>query len=143
MGTAISWVFEAAIKPDGVDDYRALGREITADNEAAEPGQMIFEWFIDDHDVHIYERYVDSAAAVSHVQRFVANFAERFLSLCTPTRMSVYGEPSDELKETIAGFNPLFRPGRGPRQGLVPEAGRAAAPACGCLTRSVPQGSVP
>jgi hypothetical protein len=25
MGTAISWVFEAAIKPDGVDDYRALG----------------------------------------------------------------------------------------------------------------------
>jgi hypothetical protein len=48
MGTAISWVFEAAIKPDGVDDYRALGREITADNEATEPGQMIFEWFIDD-----------------------------------------------------------------------------------------------
>jgi len=48
MSTAISWVFEAAIKPDGVDDYRALGREITADNEAAEPGQMIFEWFIDD-----------------------------------------------------------------------------------------------
>ena len=65
--------------------------------------------------MHIYERYVDSAAAVSHVQRFVANFAERFLSLCTPTRMSVYGEPSDELKETIAGFNPRYsRPGRGP-----------------------------
>src|SRR3954451_12827218 len=41
MSTAISWVFEAAIKPDGVDDYRALGREITADNEATEPGQMI------------------------------------------------------------------------------------------------------
>jgi hypothetical protein len=38
----------------------------------------------------------------------VANFAERFLSLCTPTRMSVYGEPSDELKETIAGFNPRY-----------------------------------
>ena len=96
----------SAIKPDGVDDYRALGREITADNEAAEPGQMIFEWFIDDHDAHIYERYTDSAAAVTHVQRFEANFGERFLALCTPTRMSVYGEPSDELKEAIAGFNP-------------------------------------
>jgi len=108
MSTAVSWVFEAAIKPDGLDDYRALAREITADNEAAEPGQTTFEWFIDDHDVHIYERYVDSAAAVAHVQRFVANFAGRFLSLCTPTRMSVYGEPSDELKEAIAGFNPRY-----------------------------------
>ena len=116
MGTVISWVFEAAIKPDGVDDYRALGREITADNEAAEPGQMIFEWFIDGHDVHIYERYTDSAAAVTHVQRFVANFGERFLNLCTPTRMSVYGEPSDELKEAIAGFNPRY---------LGPAAGHA------------------
>ena len=108
MSTAISWVFEAAIKPDGVDDYRALAWEIVADNAENEPGQTFLEWFIDDHDVHILERYPDSAAAVSHVQRFVANFAERFLSLCTPTRMSVYGEPSDELKETIAGFNPRY-----------------------------------
>jgi hypothetical protein len=38
----------------------------------------------------------------------VANFVERFLALCTPTRMSVYGEPSDELKEAIAGFNEVF-----------------------------------
>jgi hypothetical protein len=108
MSTAISWVFEAAIKPDGLDDYRALAREISADNEANEPDQLIFEWFIDDHDVHILERYPDSATAIFHVQRFVANFAERFLSLCTPTRMSVYGEPSDELKETIAGFSPRY-----------------------------------
>ena len=76
MSTAISWVFEAAIKPDGLDDYRALAREIVADNEANEPGQTFLEWFIDDHDVHIYERYVDSAAALTHVQRFVANFVE-------------------------------------------------------------------
>lgn len=108
MNTAISWVFEAAVKPDGLDEYRALAQEISADNEAAEPGQEIFEWFIDGHDVHIYERYADSAAALSHVQRFVENFAGRFLSLCTPTRMSVYGEPSDELKAAITGFNPRY-----------------------------------
>ena len=65
MGTAISWVFEAAIKPDGVDDYRALAREIVADNAANEPGQTVLEWFIDAHDLHIYERYADSAAALT------------------------------------------------------------------------------
>ena len=57
MSTEISWVFEAAIKPDDLDEYGALAREISADNQAAEPGQEIFEWFVDDQDVHIYERY--------------------------------------------------------------------------------------
>ena len=42
------------------------------------------------------------------MQRFVENYANRFLSLCTPTRMSVYGEPSDELKTAITGFNPRY-----------------------------------
>ena len=29
-------------------------------------------------------------------------------SLCTPTRMSVYGDTSDELRDNTAGFNPRF-----------------------------------
>jgi quinol monooxygenase YgiN len=108
VSTEISWVFEAAVKPDALDEYSALARKISADNQAAEPGQQIFEWFVDGQNVHIYERYQDSAAALAHVQRFVENFASSFLSLCTPTRMSVYGEPSDELKVALTGFNPCY-----------------------------------
>ena len=116
MSTEVSWVFEAAVKPDSLDDLRVLAHETTADNQATEPGQLNFEWFIDGHDVHIYERYKDSAAAVFHVQRFVENFAARFLSLCTPTRMSVYGDsrmsvygdPSDELGTALTDFNPRY-----------------------------------
>ena len=51
-----AWVFEAAVKPDALDEYGALARKISADNQAAEPGQQVFEWFIDGKDVHIYER---------------------------------------------------------------------------------------
>ena len=108
MNTDISWVFEAAVKPDSLDDYRALAHEISADNQAAESDQLNFEWFIDGNDVHIYERYKDSAAAVFHVQRFVENFASRFLSLCTPTRMSVCGDPSDELRTALTDFHPRY-----------------------------------
>ena len=108
MSTAISWVFEAAIKPDALDEYSAMAHAISTDNQQTEPDQLIFEWFIDGHDVHIYERYKDSAAALFHVQRFVENFAGQFLSLCTPTRMSVYGEPSEELKAALTGFNPRY-----------------------------------
>jgi hypothetical protein len=45
---------------------------------------------------------------MTHVQRFVENFASRFLSLCTPTRMSVYREPSDEVKVALTGFSPRY-----------------------------------
>jgi quinol monooxygenase YgiN len=108
MSTEISWVFEAAVKSDSLDDYRALAHEISADNQAAEHDQLNFEWFVDGNDIHIYERYKDSAAAVLHVQRFVENFASRFLSLCTPTRMSVYGNPSDELRTALTDFHPRY-----------------------------------
>lgn len=108
MSAEISWVFEAAVKPDALDKYSALAREITADNQADEPGQQILEWYINGQDVHIYERYQDSAAALTHVQRFLEHFAGRFLDMCTPTRMSVYGQPSDELKAAITGFNPTY-----------------------------------
>jgi quinol monooxygenase YgiN len=106
MGAQISWVFEAVVKPGGLEEYRALAEEISADNQASEPGQEIFEWFVDGQDVHIYERYQDSAAALAHVQGFVEKFAGRFLSLCSPTRMSVYGEPTDELKVALTDFQP-------------------------------------
>jgi quinol monooxygenase YgiN len=108
MSTEISWVFEATVKPDALGDFRTLAREISADNQSAEPGQQGFEWFIDGNEVHIYERYRDSAAGLFHVQRFVENFASRFLGMCTPTRMSVYGDPSDEMRTALAGFNPRY-----------------------------------
>jgi len=108
MSTEISWVFEATVKPDALGDFRALAREISADNQPAEPGQLSFEWFINGNDVHIYERYQDSAAGLFHVQRFVDNFAARFLGMCIPTRMSIYGDPSEELKTALAGFNPRY-----------------------------------
>jgi hypothetical protein len=36
MSAEISWVFEAAVKPDELDEYQKLAAEISADNEAAE-----------------------------------------------------------------------------------------------------------
>jgi quinol monooxygenase YgiN len=105
---AISWVFEATIKPHSTDEYVSMALDITKSCQAEEPGQEIFEWFVNDHDVQIYERYSNSATALFHVERFVANFATHFLSLCTPTRMSVYGSPSADLKQALTGFNPRY-----------------------------------
>jgi quinol monooxygenase YgiN len=81
--------------------------EATQRNEV---GALNHEWAIsDDRQVcHIYERFQDSAALMSHLQWFGPNFSERFTKILKPTRVVVYGTPSQELKEAIAGLNPVY-----------------------------------
>ena len=48
-----------------------------------------YEWAIsDDHQVcHAYERYRDSAAFMTHLESFGANFAARFMEVLEPIRL--------------------------------------------------------
>jgi quinol monooxygenase YgiN len=108
MDTDIALVLEVAVKPDALDEFGALIREAVAEDEAAEPGSRILECFTDGQVAHFYERYQDSAAALTHLQRFGENYASRFMALCTPGRLNVYGEPSDEVKAALAAFSPRY-----------------------------------
>ena len=76
------------------------------------PGTTHYEWFSDGSTVHVYERYVDSAAVMAHLATF-ATFADRFMVLFAPTRFTVYGAPSDEVKEALAAFSPTYLPAVG------------------------------
>ena len=40
---------------------------------------------------HIYERFQDSAAVMTHLQLFDANFATRFMEIFKPTRIVIDG----------------------------------------------------
>lgn len=108
MNTEIAWVFEAAVKPDSLDDFKSLVRRVRDEDQAAEPDSLNMECFIDGHDVHFYERFKDSASAVFHLQRLMENYAGPLLSMCTPTRVTVYGEPSDEVRAAMAAFSPRY-----------------------------------
>jgi hypothetical protein len=83
--------------------------EATRRNEV---GMLDNQWAIsDDRQVcHIYERFQDSAAVMTHLQWFGANFAERFMKILKPTRVVVYGTPSVEVKNAFAEFNPSIWP---------------------------------
>ena len=68
------------------------------------------QWAIsDDRQVcHIYERFQDSAAVMTHLQWFGPNFGERFMKILKPTRVVIYGTPSVEVKDAFAEFNPVY-----------------------------------
>jgi quinol monooxygenase YgiN len=110
MSENVYWVFELAVNPGRFEDLKALAAEMTDATQRNDPGTLNYEWAIsDDLQVcHIYERFQDSAAAVTHLRSFGANFAARFTEVLKPTRLVVYGAPSGQLKDALAGLNPIY-----------------------------------
>jgi hypothetical protein len=108
MNPEISWVFEVTVNPESLDEFKALVARVSVEDEAAEPDSLNLECFADGYDVHFYERFRDSPSAVFHLQRLMEHYAGPLLSLCALTQMTVYGEPSDELRAALAGFSPRY-----------------------------------
>ena len=106
MSEAVSWVLELSVKDGQLDTFKALAREMSEASQANEPDTSHYEWFAGDDGktVHIYERYADSAATMVHLGTFGAKFAERLLACADPSRLTVYGDPSAEVRDALAGF---------------------------------------
>lgn len=86
--------------------------EMVSAMQANEPGALNYEWNVsaDGKLCHLYERYIDSAAALIHGRTFGERFAGRFFEILKPVRFVVYGSLSTAVKEALAGFNPIYMP---------------------------------
>jgi len=102
MPETVSWVLEVAIREGKLDEGRALMEEMAAAT-GEELGTLAYEWFLssDGSVCHVYVRYADSEAVMLHMRAFGDAFAERFAACFEQTRMTVYGEPSDEVRTTL------------------------------------------
>jgi quinol monooxygenase YgiN len=106
----ISWVFELAINPGRFEDLKTLMADLVEATQKNEVGTLNYEWAIsDDQQVcHVYERYRDSAAVMTHLESFGANFAARLMEAVKPARLVVYGKPSAQVKDALAGLSPVY-----------------------------------
>ena len=109
MGDEISWQVELEVKPGALNSFRALTSEMVA-SARGEPGVLNYERFIsaDGTRVHVYERYVDSAAAVTHLRMFERTFGGQFMGLVDRKRFTVYGSPSSELRGILDRFGATY-----------------------------------
>jgi quinol monooxygenase YgiN len=109
MNDIVSWMLEVSIKPGQLDTFKTLAEDLVQSTRT-EPGTLAYEWFLseDNRSCHIYERYADSAAAMTHLGTFGEKFADRFMPLLDLQRLAVYGAPSDEVKGVLGGFGANF-----------------------------------
>ena len=80
-----------------------------------EAGTLNYEWNISDDKTrcHVYERYANSEAAMIHSRTFEEKFADKVLSIVDVANFTVYGNPNDEVKETLSEFGAVFMPAIG------------------------------
>jgi quinol monooxygenase YgiN len=110
MATDVSWMLELSVLPGRESDWGDLMDEMVSSTHAHEAGALNYEWSTsaDGSVCHIFERYADSAAVMAHLAAFDKKFAARFLEVFKPTRFVVYGSPSQEVKDALADFNPVY-----------------------------------
>ncbi|MEI4470992.1 putative quinol monooxygenase [Frigidibacter sp. MR17.24] len=103
MGGIIEWVLEMRIRPGATGTYPALIAEMAEATQANEPGALVYEYFLtaDGTGITVVERYVDSDAALVHLDTFGKRFAERFLAVFEPVRLTVYGPASEALRAAL------------------------------------------
>lgn len=109
MADDLYWVFTLDVKPGRFAEFRALVADIVAASHE-EPGTLAYQYSVnaDETMVHIFERYRDSAAFVSHVEQTFGAFAERFLSMVTVASLVVYGNPDAAARKALDGFNASY-----------------------------------
>jgi hypothetical protein len=74
-------------------------------------GVLSYQRFVsnDGAQVHVYERYANSAAALAHLENFGTRFAARFEVTVTRGQFTVFGQPDDPaLKEVLDRFGAVY-----------------------------------
>ncbi len=109
MSDVVSWMVELSIKSGQLDNFKAFVEE-QVQSTRNEPNTLAYEWFLgaDNSSCHIYERYADSAAAMTHLGTLGEKFAERFMPMVDVKQFTVYGAPNDEVKGVLSGFGATF-----------------------------------
>jgi quinol monooxygenase YgiN len=109
MNDHVSWLLELAVKAGELDNVKGLLDEMI-ESARTEPGTLVYEWSINEDGsvIHGYERFADSAGAVAHLSVFGERFAQRVFAAVDPTRLSVYGTPSDDAKQALEVLGPVY-----------------------------------
>jgi quinol monooxygenase YgiN len=110
MSEHVSWILQVAIREGRFDAFKTLMVEMVAATEANEPGALAYEWTVSEDlgTCHIHERYRDSAAVMTHLKWFGKECAERFMAVCEPRRITVYGTPDDAVRKALDRMGAVY-----------------------------------
>jgi quinol monooxygenase YgiN len=107
-------IFQIDLKvADGqLETFKGLVAEIVSFIKTEESATLIYNWYIseDNHKDMLPERYKNNQTTIKHVYSFISEiYVDHLMSICTFESITILGEASDELKETLKDFTEDLR----------------------------------
>jgi quinol monooxygenase YgiN len=111
MSDILIVIAENNVNVGQLEPFKALLTEIIDTIQREEPRTLNYECFIaeDGASVTFFERYLDSESCMSHLANLGPRYSARLFECLTPTRLTVYGDPSDAVREIFSAFPTGFR----------------------------------
>jgi len=109
MSDHVAFMLNIEFVPGREADARALMDEMV-ESAKGESGTLAYEWSEseDGKTLHLYERYADVAATMTHLQTLNDEFAARYMEVLKTTRWVIYGSLPDQMKAALAPFSPVY-----------------------------------
>ena len=112
MSDLIDFQIDLKVADGQLETFKGLVAEMVSFIKTEEPDTLIYNWYISEsnHKGTLLERYKNNQAAIKHVNNFVSGkYVDRLMSICTFESITILGDASDELKETLKDFTEDFR----------------------------------
>jgi quinol monooxygenase YgiN len=108
MPDNIYWILKAKIGDDKLEELKKLAEDC-CELTKSEAGVMAYEWSLtqDMGNLHIYERYEDSDAALEHMAN-LGKKLPKLLELVSITEIKCYGNASSDFREATKDFPILY-----------------------------------
>jgi len=106
----VYWLLVCDVKNGKLGELKSLLDQMEEDTKANEPGALAYEFWVSDDEstAHLYERYADSDATLTHLEGFGKNYAERFMGVVTPKKFLVYGNADERVQKALSGMGAVF-----------------------------------
>jgi quinol monooxygenase YgiN len=94
-----------AVREDHVDEFREMVAAMVEKVRVGEPGYLSYEVFLSDDErtCHVVGLLRDSEAVLAHLAN-AGDMIGRFSELAPTTRLEIFGDVSDELRQLVAPF---------------------------------------
>ena len=101
--------FTLEIPQGHFDEFKKAATGLIA-STAKEPGAISYAFMVSDDEktVTTWERFKDSEALLTHLNKTFPQHAKDILANSKPTRVVVSGNPNEEVKKALAGLNPVY-----------------------------------
>ena len=109
MSEQVYWTIAGTINDGKYADLEALCTAATEQTRTGDAGAIHYEWWANESksEIHIHERYTDSAAVMGHMAN-VAEAIGQLMGLITVTSVHVYGAPDASVRAAFADFQPTY-----------------------------------